>query len=122
MSLSIKAQAAIAGDPKRDDIYPMPKAQADPEKQMPDVLLIIAMLAGMGSMLAKIKILSWVALIFLSSSVVNAGPAYDYKQLIQTLMFTLFGLGSNYFLPMYQRNKMIQEVHETAAWLAANPQ
>lgn len=88
----------LATDPRRENaVFGYQKLPEDPEQLPPDYYSILSLFFGMIGYIGKIKVSSWLALLFSVASIATMKSSHmDPKQLMFSVMFGVMGVTTNY--------------------------
>jgi hypothetical protein len=86
------------GEQNPNNIYPYIERKKTEDELPPDYFSILSLVFGLVGLMLKKKWGSWVSLVFVMASVVNAKKgSSDLKQFLASFSFAFVGLISNYF-------------------------
>jgi len=92
--------SSAAADPRNPQNEKTTLPERVIEEKPTDYMAMLAMLCGLFGMMLKVKIGSWLAVLFcLSAFFNNRKTEGDMKQIVTTSLFSVLGLFMNYFGP-----------------------
>lgn len=91
---------ATAGDPKRPlEARPFDRDEVNTDDRSNDIMLLVAMVAGLLSLLLKLKPLAWAAVISGVAAMANVSKhSGDPKTTMTTITFSIMGFIAAYVL------------------------